>query len=682
MQIMIIALAVAAIQTLTLISKEQYFFATAEVLFKQSPNELGLYVQEEFPTQIVPMESKMMMLTSDPVLERASASFKTDDHIELSADELRASLKIEKGSVADAARITATHPIPDRTVQIVKQIVAAYIAHDIERTTKSIREAVNYHVKRKGEIEADIQKTTIEFRETVRNEYSKKGIWDPESQSAVKVQQLVELEKFKQQTLFDLAKLRAKLEKAPEKSKQMRTMDIIERHLSPYSPISASPSAQSTYTAKLSDLNMRLKALRKKYTETHPAVMEVKTEIQTIHEAVKEENVKTAADEYDALREQKDVLEAANALIDEVLMNEWNSLSAIAEQKMHFEDKKRKIDDLQRRLLVVGDKIEDLNLMLKKKPSEKESAIEIIRDPHHGTTLPKAEKSAIPLIVLISLVIGVAGGYIIEYLNDSMRSSMDVKTYLNLSTIATIPYLKDEPTVLTDVALKSPLSELYNKLGAFLESVILEQKAKTILFTSAKAGEGKSTVSSNTAIALAQSGEKVILIDSDLRKPQYHMIFGLDNSRGLSNILSGEFEAEQQLNGIINSKPMTFESYLHATSVESLKVLTSGPVPMNPITLLKSPRMNAVIAESTKLANIVIFDSPPILGVIDAAILSTMVDLTVIVMSENEVRRAEAAQVKHAMSQVGANIIGVVLNKAGIHPETYYYYYHRYRGYS
>ncbi|OHB74786.1 MAG: hypothetical protein A2Z34_10085 [Planctomycetes bacterium RBG_16_59_8] len=253
---------------------------------------------------------------------------------------------------------------------------------------------------------------------------------------------------------------------------------------------------------------------------------------------------------------------------------------------------------------------------------------------------------------------------------------------MNLATVATIPDLKGEPLSILDAALKSPICELYNKLATFIESVMLEQKAKTILFTSAKAGEGKSTISSNMAIVLAQNGEKVVLIDSDLRKPQFHMIFSLDNSRGLSNILSGEFEAEQKLNGIVNGKPTSIEDYLQKTSVPNLRVLTSGPVPMNPITLLKSPMLAELTRQLRSLADVVIFDSPPILGVIDAAILSSTAELTFLVVTENNVRRPEAAQMKHSLSQVGANIVGVILNKTGFQPESYYYYYHRYRGYS
>jgi capsular exopolysaccharide synthesis family protein len=310
-----------------------------------------------------------------------------------------------------------------------------------------------------------------------------------------------------------------------------------------------------------------------------------------------------------------------------------------------------------------------------KEPENRFTVLDYPTGPHASK---KGTQSSLLLSFLISILLAFGSGYLLEYLNNTIQTSNDVRTYLNLANIAVIPQIRG-PQSLRQIDLKDPTWENYNKLATFVESVAQEQRSRTILITSAKAAEGKSTISSNLGIAMAQGGLRVILIDSDLRKPQYHNIFSCSNERGLSSILSGELDAsqlEQQEAGILPS----LTDYLQPTEIPTLRVLPSGPIPENPVALLKSNRLPKLLSILNEEADIVIFDSPPLLGVIDAAILGAICDLSILVISEGQVTRGEATQTKSALDQVNANIIGTILNKAEHQPEAYYYYYYRYRG--
>lgn len=690
LQIVAIFTLVAFAQLFFIYAKPQIYTAASQILFKQSPYELGYIVPEEYPYQVVPVESRITLLTSQSVCKIASEKIKKDINYTISPDELRSTITtVQDPKIKDVVTMQVTYTIPEIATSIANTLITSYLEYDVESSRKNIDKAHEFLVMRKIDLASALEIYTVELRQKITTEMVQKGVWDPETQATIKAQQLIDLEKTRQTTKLDIVKIATQIKAMPDVPP------------SPIIPVPVTPET-TTLLSQLDTLKIRLSTLRKRYKDEHPNIIDIKQEIQDMSNLAMEIASRLPAEKVLYLKEQKELLETTDKFLEEVITREWSNLFDITEKKAEFQDNRKRIDDLQARLTKVQDKLDNLELLQKTRTAEKETGIEILARAEKAVPIPKAEKASLPIILLISLVIGLASGYLIEYLNDMIRNPYDVKAYLNLPTITSIPQLKDEKLILLDVAIKSPVHELYNKLAIFIEQVSIEQKVKTLLLTSAKAKEGKSTVSTNLAIALAQSGKKVILVDSDLRRPQCHMIFGLDNSKGFANILSGELEAEQKLSGVLrnlknggeleaeqklngvlkNGEKVAIESYLQPTSVETLKVLTSGPLPMNPINFLKSDKMKETLSDLRKLADIVIFDSPPLLGVIDAAIIAGLADATIIVLAENFTRRSECAQLKHSLTQVDANILGVIINKASYQPETYYYYYHRYRGYS
>ncbi len=214
---------------------------------------------------------------------------------------------------------------------------------------------------------------------------------------------------------------------------------------------------------------------------------------------------------------------------------------------------------------------------------------------------------------------------------------------------------------------KSPISEAFRTLRTNIKFSSLDQTIKTLLITSPAPEAGKSSVSINLALTIAQDKHKVILIDADLRKPTIHKIFQQDNKIGLTNILVEDKKIEEVMRKMSDVDPNFY-------------FIPSGPIPPNPSELLGSNKMRGLLSELAEQADFVIFDSPPVIAVTDALVLATYVDGVILVLDFGEVTREAAIQAKQLLEKVKARILGAVLNKVDMEKEgkyyPYYYYYY------
>lgn len=209
---------------------------------------------------------------------------------------------------------------------------------------------------------------------------------------------------------------------------------------------------------------------------------------------------------------------------------------------------------------------------------------------------------------------------------------------------------------------KSPVSEAYRTLRTNIQFAAFDKDMKTILVTSSGPQEGKSTTAGNLALALAETSKRVIIIDCDLRKPSLHKNFKISNQRGLSNLLIENLKIDAVV----------------VKHSENLDLLPSGTIPPSPAEMLSSNRMKNFLEEAKKLYDYIIIDTPPVIAVTDAQILSTMADGVLLVASSGEVEREAIIRSKELLQRVNANILGVVLNKVEVKGRRgygYYYYY-------
>lgn len=264
---------------------------------------------------------------------------------------------------------------------------------------------------------------------------------------------------------------------------------------------------------------------------------------------------------------------------------------------------------------------------------------------------------------VVGLVFGVGIAFFLEYLDTSVKSLEDVERYLQVPVLAVIP---KDVGVLHKQNGMSPDAEAYRILRTNIEFNRKNPEDNAITVVSGGAGEGKSTTLVNLAYICAQGGYTTLMIDADLRRPRLHTLFNINNSVGLTNFLTTE---------------LMLEDVILQTPVDNLYFMPSGILPADAAGILNSRRMSELIQDVKQRFDLVLVDSPPILGVSDASVLASEVDLTMIVVQHRKLPRNMLMRVKQAVENVGGNVIGVVLNNVDLRSDSQYQYYTSYYTY-
>jgi non-specific protein-tyrosine kinase len=223
---------------------------------------------------------------------------------------------------------------------------------------------------------------------------------------------------------------------------------------------------------------------------------------------------------------------------------------------------------------------------------------------------------------------------------------------------------KNPEKLITSKQSKSPIAESYRMLCANIDFAMIDHPLQTLLVTSSGPKEGKSTTVANLAAAIAQTGRKVIIVDTDLRRPTVHTFFGISNGQGLTMALMN------------SDKPLA--TYIHPSVIANLSVMPSGPIPPHPAELLGSQRMVQVVDELKGMFDVIVFDSPPALAVVDANLLARSCDATLMVVFAASTKSHVLVKAKEQLRQAGARLVGTVLNQVTKNSGGYYEYYHYY----
>src|SRR5712692_2033850 len=300
-----------------------------------------------------------------------------------------------------------------------------------------------------------------------------------------------------------------------------------------------------------------------------------------------------------------------------------------------------------------------------------------------------ARMRSVMLAFVLALALGVGLALFLEYLDDSVHSTDDVEKFLRLPALAVIPSMSGgvarrrllssatalqkrngnnggTPELLLNVNGRSALAESYRQLRTSALLSTAGRAPKTLLITSSLPGEGKTTTAVNTAISLAQTGNSVVIVDADMRRPRLRSIFNLSDGEGLSSILSSEMSETEMLKALAQDE------------TTGLHVMTSGPIPPNPAELIGSDQMRKLISELSRTFTHIVIDSPPISSFTDGVLIASMVDGVLLVVHGGKSSRSVVRRSRQLMIDVGAKIFGVVLNNVSVRSHDYYYYYQRY----
>lgn len=437
------------------------------------------------------------------------------------------------------------------------------------------------------------------------------------------------------------------------------------------------------YQAQLNTMNNRIKAIQEKLQE------EAKRIASTSMVA---DPLKIAQDIIGDILKSETTIKGYRAKIEALreITNQYDAeLERLPGKGLELARLQRQLQVDQNTYILMTEKLEETKIS---EAGQKEN-IRLVDNAILPKTPTKPNKKLnLILGVLIGLGLGIGLTFLIEYFDDSIKNPDELER-IGLPILSIIPKIasddltkkilsrnggsneelleiqKIEARLVTHFDPKSPISEAYRTLRTNIQFKDLEKTNRTILITSSTPKEGKSTTVANLAITMSQMGSKTLLVDTDLRRPVIHSIFDLKKDNGITNFLVGK---------------SAFEDIIKPTVIDNLYIATCGPLPPNPSEILSSNKMKEFIAIAQKQFNTVLFDSPPIIAVTDAAVLSSMVDGLILVIKAHQTRRDAIKRALSLLESVKAKVYGSLLNSVNIertYGSYYYYYYYHYYNY-
>ena len=421
------------------------------------------------------------------------------------------------------------------------------------------------------------------------------------------------------------------------------------------------------------DLHRQRAELSVKFQSSYPKIQELDNELAAVQADIKVEVDRLAAKykkDYLAALEREGLLRAS-------LESQKNAENKLNESAIEYSLLKRDVESNRQLYEGLLEKLKEAGVMT----GLRSSNVRIV-DPASPPTAPSAPN--LPRSLVMSLLAGLAGGiclaFVLESRDTTVHSLEQAQVITGLPSLAYIPLATGSGKSLikgrgaaANAALASatqPKSQLAEAYRALRTSVLLSragQTAKVLMVTSALPQEGKTTTSVNLAIVLAQHDARVLVMEADMRRAGISQLFGLQSSVGLSSILSGKAELDEAIQPV--------------PGIPNLSLLAAGEVPANPAVLLDSARMRDLLGTVSARFDYVLIDTPPVLSVTDAVLLSKMADSTLLVIRAGMTDKASLRRVCDVLIHVDARIVGVILNAAESTDPDYQYYGGRYRQY-
>jgi succinoglycan biosynthesis transport protein ExoP len=568
-------------------------------------------------------------------------------------NELLANLKVERQGQTNLVTIRFTHSKPETAMRVTDAITRLFVMNDSKYETQGAQasaESLSRQI-------ADIQ-TTLKQQEDERLNYLK-------SHNLPIVEQ-------KGQNLTS--------ERVQTLSSQLLAAEADRKNLESIS--TAAQSATDVWSVPqvlenqqiqgiqkdLRQLEQKRAALLEIYTADWPEVKQLTSQIETL----RQERETLARATISSLKSNLAAAIDRESKLRESYFKENGIASQQSQDAMELDNLNRQIETNKQIYTLLFQRQKELEINAIGKSGSHLSIVTPSALPLAPIGPPRGQPIA--LAAVFSLIAGMALAYLLNLLDTTLRSAEDISDFLGLSTLAIVPSygrrfalrgaktLQGQSQTALELSknVRSPTAEAYRNLRTSLLFTSTGNAPKCILLTSGHPLEGKTTTAVNLAIAFAHTGEEVLIIDCDLRRPRVHDHFNLPNKHGLTNCLSGE---------------MKLEELLHSHGDQpNLKILSAGPTPPNPADFLGSTEMRNLLAEFRSRFAYIIIDSPPAASLADAPILSTLADSVLIVAHSHRSSRYTARRIKQRMESLGAHIVGVVLNDVSVKAQDYYYY--------
>ena len=334
---------------------------------------------------------------------------------------------------------------------------------------------------------------------------------------------------------------------------------------------------------------------------------------------------------------------------------------------------------------------EDARSQVKELTAQQRDLQRIQAQTEGPTVFYSAAKTAVPVLTqgeravtrifvlaLVAFIFGLGIVYFLEYIDTRVMTLHDVKRYLDLPIMGII-HKERGSACLLDLPLDHALAEKFNTAATLVQAAASARNLKSLLVVSTNEGEGKTTLAVNLGVALARKGQKVILLDADLRRPDLHVLLGVENTYGLTRLMADRADPARVLEDLLAADDLAgydIDPYVQPTGVENLSVVPSGPTPENPPLTLESPFMGVAIKALEGKADYVLIDTPPLNVIGDALSMAKHVKGSIFVVGAGRLENHEASWARGLLKSVRAEVLGVLLNFA-VQEVRDYYYYHR-----
>jgi len=563
---------------------------------------------------------------------------------------LMSNLEVTPVKNSELVRASFLSHRPDLAMNVTNAVAEAYIDYDLDSRIDASKEAKDF-------LEKQIlsMKARVETSEKTLNEYASKN-------------EIIFVDKDKQSILNQkLSEISTALNTITTERMQKEALYREIRESGTDNPVILNNSLILGLKQQHATLEAEYFNLSKTYTPDYPKMQNLKSQIDSIQSRIDREKshlIKSVESDYNAALKKEANLKAT-------FETQKKRVLDFQERAVQYQILKRDVDankDLYNNLL---QRLNEVGVVAMSKATNIQVVDRALfpRAPYKPNTAQN---------ILLSILFGLMGGiglaFLVAYFDNTVNDAQEIEKRMHVPSMGMIPLQKDlvsskRPQLLFADA-KNPVAEVFRSISTFILLSSSSKPPKTILITSPGEKEGKSTISLNIAMSLAESLGNGILIDADLRKPKLHHSFDLDNKIGLSNCLSGNIEFDPG-----NAR------LVRPTSAKGLSIITSGPVPLNPSALLSSARMKDLLDALYTLYNFVVIDAPPVMGMSDSVFLSTIVDSTILVVKAGETPRPALVATKKIFRNVNTNLLGIILNGVKKSDFKYGYYSHYFSSY-
>lgn len=630
------------------------YAATVRILVRQDATDIDVF-ERQFSAAYNPffLRTQYEIIKSKPILYEVIRNLNLqeawglrylDGERPLTREEayemLTGSMNVTQARDTSLIEITVYSTEPPESARVANEIANVYRDHRLQAKRREIKSAIdslqNEMKKQQDKVDA------VENRvETIREDLGVSMLDRGVSVDKIRLSQL------------EADRLAANVDRVVRKARYEQLVNLEGEDLLNASAYIVNDPALARIRSDLVDTEVGLKLALETYGANHPEVKrlvagrdELKLQLKNALAGLK----KGLEADYAVAREKYEALEMAlgEARIEDI--------ESERDKFLPFEKAQRELDVQRAILEALQARVAQEGISLE----VPRTAVEIV-DPAEPPLRQVSPNIAVNIV--LSLVMGLVGAiglaFFIEYLDTSVKTVDDVERSMGLPVLGVIPQ-KVRPLI--EEGPESPHAEAYRVLRTNMQFAA-KKSGGAYVVVSGGVGEGKSTTLFNLAFICAQLGDKVLIVDSDLRRPVQHTILGMSNRFGLTNVLM---------------RDVPIEETIKATSMPNLHFLPSGKLPRSSLGLLDTQRLRELVKNLKSRYDYVFFDSPPVMGVSDASILVSEMDAVLLVIQYRKYPKMISTRAKQIVENVGGKLIGVVLNNINIMRDDYYYYYHSY----